>query len=73
MDKTLDQLKEFEEKKIYDLNRRSRAKWLEKGHEGTKEFFVASKECGFHSLITELENNQGRNIFLTIEIGEWCG
>jgi hypothetical protein len=36
VDKTLDQLKEFEEKKIYDLNRRSRVKWPKKDHEATK-------------------------------------
>jgi hypothetical protein len=59
MDKTLDQLKEFEEKKNYDLNKRSRVKWLEKGHEATKEFFTAFKECGPYSLITKLEDDQG--------------
>ncbi len=72
MDETLNQLKEFDEKKIYDLNRRLRVKWLKKGHEANKEFFVASKECGLHSLIIELEDDQGRNIFLIVEIGEHC-
>jgi hypothetical protein len=46
MDNALDQLKEFEEKKIYYLNRRSRVTWLEKGHEATKALFVTFKECG---------------------------
>jgi len=72
VDKTLDHLKEFEEKKIYDLNRRSRVKWLRKSHEATKEFFVTFKECGLHSLITELEDDQGQNIFLATKIDEWC-
>jgi hypothetical protein len=30
LDKALYQLKDFEEKKTYDLNRRSRVKWLKK-------------------------------------------
>ncbi len=69
MDNALDQLKEFEEKKMYDLNRRSRVTWLKKGHEATKELF-AKKECGPCSLIIELENDQGQNIFSVVEIGE---
>lgn len=63
-------LKQFEEKKMYDLNRRSKMKWLEKGHETTKEFFVSFKERGFRSLITKLEDNEGRNISSIVEIGE---
>jgi len=70
MDKALDQLKQFEEKKMYDLNRRSKMKWLEKGHETTKEFFVSFKERGFRSLITKLEDDEGRNISSIVEIGE---
>jgi len=72
MDKALDQLKKFEEKKMYDLNRRSRVKWLKKGHETTKEFFVSFKEHGSHSLITKLEDDEGSNISSTVEIGDQC-
>jgi len=72
MDKALDQLKKFEEKKMYDLNRKSRVKWLEKGHETIKELFVSFKKHGSHSLITELEDDEGRNISSTLEIGEQC-
>jgi hypothetical protein len=46
--------------------------WLEKGHEATKEFFAIYKECGFRSLITQLEDDQGRNISSAVEIGEQC-
>jgi hypothetical protein len=70
MDKTLDQLKEFEENKNYDLNRRSKVTWLEKGHETTKELFATFKELGLRSLIIELEDDHGQNIFLVVEIGE---
>jgi hypothetical protein len=63
VNKALNQLKKFEEKNIYDLNRRSRVKWLEKGHEITKELFASFKECGSHSLNTKLEDDEGRNIF----------
>ncbi len=59
VDKALDQLKEFEEKNIYDLNKGSRVKWLEKSHEATKEFFVSFKERGSRSLITKLEDDEG--------------
>jgi hypothetical protein len=72
LDNALYQLKEFEEKKFYDLNRRSRVKWLGKGHETIKELFVAFKEHGPRSLIIELENDQGRNIFSTTKISERC-
>ncbi len=72
MDKALYQLKEFEEKKIYDLNRSSRVKWLEKDHEAIKESFVAFKECGPRSLITKLKDDQDQNIFSTTKIGEQC-
>ncbi len=57
MDKALNQLKEFKEKNDYDLNRRSRVTWLEKGHKATKEFFVTFKKRGPHSLIIELEDD----------------
>ncbi len=39
-----------------------------KGHEAIKELFVTFKECGPHSLIIELEDDQGRNISLVVEI-----
>jgi hypothetical protein len=72
MDKALYQLKEFEENKIYDFNKRSKVKWLEKSYEAIKELFVAFKECGPCSLITELEYDQDQNIFSTTKISEKC-
>jgi hypothetical protein len=63
MDKALDQSKEFEENKIYDLNRRSSVTWLEKGHEATKELFATFKELGPHSLIIELKMTRAKTSF----------
>ncbi len=47
-------------------------KWLEKGHGTMKKLFASFMECGHRSLITKLEDDQGRNISLVTKMGKRC-
>jgi len=54
------------------MKKRSKLRWLRKGHVVTYEFFVAIKQCNPHLLVTKLENEMGEVVSSQVGLRAWC-
>jgi hypothetical protein len=54
------------------MKKRSKLRWLKKGHVVTYEFFVEVKQCNLHSLVTKLDNEMGEVVSFQVGLRAWC-